>query len=91
MSTKSDSPQDRLTRIGGAMLASFNEHAEKRDVDRAIVFLKDEVKGGIALAGYPDDKDAILDLMVHLRAMFRTYGHDLHFVPVGTPPPKDRT
>ena len=89
--TKSDSPQDRLTRVGNTMLGAFNAHAEKRDGDRAIVFLKGENKGGIALAGYDgDDAEAIVDLVVHMRAMFRARGHDLHFVPVGTTPPKDR-
>jgi len=88
--TMSDTPQDRLTRIGNTMLAAFNEHGEKLGADRAIVFLKDATKGGIALAGYDDDKDAIMDLVVHLRAMFRAHGQDLHFVPVGTTPPKDR-
>jgi hypothetical protein len=88
--TKSDTPQDRLTRIGNMTLAAFNDHDEKRTADQAIVFLKDATKGGIALAGYDDDKDAIMDLVVHLRAMFRTHGLDLHFVPVGTTPPKDR-
>jgi hypothetical protein len=88
--TKSDAPQDRLTRIGNTMLTAFNGHDEKCAADQAIVFLKDETKGGIALAGYADDKDALLDLVVHLRAMFRAHGLDLHFVPVGITPPEDR-
>jgi hypothetical protein len=87
---KSATPQDRLTRVGDTMLVAFNGHDEKRDADRAIVFLRDETKGGIAIAGYADDKEAILDLVVHLRAMFRAHGQDLHFVPVGITPPKDR-
>jgi hypothetical protein len=90
MSTKSDAPQDRLTRIGNTMLTAFNDHDEKRAADQAIVFLKDETKGGIALAGYDDDRDAIMDLVVHLRALFRASGLDLHFVPVDTTPPGDR-
>ena len=88
--TKSDVPQDRLTRIGNTMLATFNEHDEKIAADRAVVFLKDETKGGIAIAGYDDDRDAIVDLMAHLRAMFHANGLELHFVPVGTTPPKER-
>ena len=87
---KSATAQDRLTRICDGMLAAFNQHSEKRGGDRAIVFLNDEAKGGIGIAGYADDKDAILDLIVHLRAMFKTRGMDLHFVPVGDTPPKDR-
>jgi hypothetical protein len=88
--TKSSTPQDRLTRICNAMIATFNQHGEKRDVDRAIVFLVDEVKGGIGIAGYEDDNDALADLLVHLRAIFHARGQDLHFVPVGTTPSKDR-
>lgn len=86
--TKSDAPQERLTRVGNTMLGTFNGHAEKRRGDRAIVFLNDETKGGIAIAGYDDDKEAITDLLVHLRAMFRANGLDLHFVPVGTATPE---
>ena len=88
--TKSFSPQDRLTRICDGMIATFNAHAETREHDRAINFLVDEVKGGIGIAGYDDDKDALVDLMVHLRAIFQARGQDLHFVPIGTTPPKDR-
>ena len=88
--TKTDTPQDRLTRICDGMIGAFNQHAEKRPTDRAIVFLVDEVKGGIGLAGYKNDDDAVLDLLVHLRAIFRARGQDLHFVPIGDTPPKDR-
>jgi hypothetical protein len=89
--TKSATPQDRLTRICDGMIATFNQHGEKRDADRAIVFLADETKGGIGIAGYDDDKDALVDLIVHLRAIFRARGQDLYFVPVGETPPKDRS
>lgn len=89
--TKSDTAQERLTRICDGMLGTFNQHPEKREGDRAIVFINDETKGGIGIAGYADDKDAIMDLLVHLRAMFRTRGIELHFVPVGDAPPEDRS
>ena len=72
------------------MIGTFNQHAEKHSNDRAIVFLVGEAKGGIGIAGYDDDADALVDLMVHLRAIFKARGHDLHFVPVGETPPKDR-
>jgi hypothetical protein len=87
---KTREPQDRLTRICDGMLAAFNQHDEKQVRDRAIVFLVDEQKGGIGIAGYDDDADALADLMVHLRVIFRARGQDLHFVPVGTTPPKER-
>jgi hypothetical protein len=88
--TTSDTPQDRLTHICDSMITAFKQHPEKRAPDRVIVFLKDETKGGIALAGYDDDADAIMDMLVHLRAIFRARGQDLHFVPVGESPPKGR-
>jgi hypothetical protein len=89
--TKSDAPQDRLTRICDTMLDAFNAHAEKRATDRAIVFLVDDTKkGGIGIGGYDDDTDALVDLIIHLQQLFRARGQDLHFVPVGTTPPEDR-
>ena len=88
--TKSGTPQDRLTRICNDMISTFNGHVEKQTADRAIVFLVDEVKGGIGLAGYTDEDDALVDLIVHLRAIFSARGQELHFVPIGTTPPKDR-
>ncbi len=88
--TKSDTPQDRLTRVSNDMLTTFNQHGEKREADRAIVLLIGEPKGGIGISGYADDNAAVMDLVVHLRAMFHSRGMDLHFVPVGTTPPKDR-
>lgn len=89
-STKSTAPQDRLTRICDDMITTFNKNPEKRENDRAIVFLIDEIKGGIGIAGYDNDGDALIDLIIHLRAIFRARGQDIHFVPVGTTPPKDR-
>jgi len=82
---------DRLTRACDSMLDAFRNHAERAEGDRAIVFLVDGGKrGGIGISGYEDDKDALVDLFVHLRAMFRAQGSDLEFIPVGTTPPKDR-
>jgi hypothetical protein len=72
------------------MVATFNGHSEKQPNDRAIVFLVDEKRGGIGIAGYDDESEALLDLMVHMRAIFRARGQELHFVPVGTTPPKDQ-
>jgi len=90
-STRSFMPQDRLTRICDAMLGSFKQHAETADGDRAIVFLVDEGKhAGIGLSGYDSDAAALADLIIHLRAIFRANGKDLHIIPVGTAPPGER-
>jgi hypothetical protein len=89
--TRTHEPHDRLTRVADTMLATFGSHAEKRPDDRAIVFLNDNAtKGGIALSGYSDDTEAIADLLIHLRALFRARGQELHIVPAGMTPPKDR-
>lgn len=85
--TRSSMPQDRLTRVCDAMLDAFRQHAEITDTDRAIVFLVGRDKrGGIGLWGYDDDSEALVDLLVHLRAIFRANGKDLHIVPIDTTP-----
>ena len=89
--TRTTSPKDRLTRICAAMLATFNQSDEIKEGDRAIVFLNDDEKGGIAMTGYANDKEAIADLVVHLRAMFHAQGVELHLLPIGTAPSKDQS
>ena len=75
-------PHDRLTRICDAMTKQFDLHPEKLPGDRAIVFLdsQDDKRGGINIHGYDDDLEAIVDLFMHLRAMFRATGRDLELV-----------
>jgi hypothetical protein len=70
-------PHDRLTRIGDAMTVAFDVHAEHREGDRCIVFLQDGQMGGIAIHGYEDDSTAIVDLLLHIRAMFAANGKSL--------------
>jgi hypothetical protein len=86
-----DVPHDRLTRICAAMTDVLETHPERGD-ERCIVFLSSpqERRNGMQLHGYEDDKDAIVGLLTHLRAIFRANGKDLHVVPVGTTPPEDR-
>lgn len=86
-----DVPTDRLTRICAAMTDALDAHPEYKD-DQCIVFLSSKVdkKHGLVIHGYENDKDAIVDLLVHLRAMFKANGMELHLVPVGTTPPGSR-
>lgn len=78
-----DQPHSRLTRICDDMTKAFDAHPEHRDGDKCIVFLDDGRRGGLVLHGYGgDDWEAITDLFVHLRAMFRANGKDLQFVAV---------
>ena len=46
------------------------------------MFLDDGRRGGIALHGYDNDADAMADLLVHLRALFRANGKEMTIVPI---------
>lgn len=82
-------PQDRLTRLCAAMTDALEAHPEHGS-EKCAVFLRDGNRMGLVLHGYDDDREAIVDLFGHLRAIFRANGQDLHVVPVGTTPPKER-
>jgi hypothetical protein len=86
---RTEEPTDRLTRLCKAMTEAFDAHPEHREGDKAIVFLDDGDHGGIQIHGYDDDTDAIVDLFVHLRALFRAQGKDLSFMPI-PPNPQDQ-
>lgn len=75
-------PHDRLTRLCDAMTDALENHAEYSDEIRCAVFLSDGDKGGIVLHGYDegDSMEAMVDLFVHLRAIFRANGKDLEFI-----------
>jgi len=90
--TRSAVPTDRLTRLAGAATDAFDAHPEHDAGDRCMVFVSSEKdqRNGLVLHGYDKDTDAIVDLLVHLRAIFRANGKDLHVVPVGTTPEGER-
>lgn len=84
-------PVDRLTRISKDMLENLRNHKESEDKDRAIVLLFDENgNGGIGISGYDQDTDAMVDLYLHLKALCRANGQDLHLVIAGETPPGER-
>lgn len=76
-------PHDRLTRMCNAAIDAFEAHPEHRDGDRCIVFLDDGQRGGIVLHGYEEDTDAMTDLLMHLRAIFRANGMEMMVMPIG--------
>jgi hypothetical protein len=78
-------PNDRLTRIGAAMLQTLEWHPEASGNERVIIILTDPAaeRGGLSFAGYDDDVDAALDLFEHMRALFRARGQDLILAPLG--------
>jgi hypothetical protein len=77
------SPPDRLTRIAGDLAGALEQHVERQDGDKVIVFADDGQRGGICMHGYSDDIEAMADLFSHLRAMFRANGKDLQFYALG--------
>jgi hypothetical protein len=72
-----DTPTDRLTRICDAMTFTFNRHPEHHEGDKCMVLLDDGDHGGIVLDGYEDTAEAMTDLLMHLRAIFRGSGKRL--------------
>lgn len=74
---RTEEPHDRLTRICDEMTVTFDSHPEHRDEDKCIVFLDDGERGGLVLHGYENDIEAMVDLLMHLRAMFRANGKSL--------------
>lgn len=76
---RSEEPTDRLTRLCAAMTDALDAHPERGD-EKCIVFLQDDEHGGLQLHGYDDDTDAMVDLFMHLKAIFRANGKDIDFV-----------
>lgn len=79
--TRTTGPHDRLTRLCAAMTDALDAHPERGD-ERCIVFLQDAERGGLSLHGYEDDREAIVDLLMHLRAIFKANGKELVVMPL---------
>lgn len=82
-------PHDRLTRMGNEVLDVLKEHPEYTPSVQAIIFLHDDEtnRAGIGLQGYDDDlKDAVVDLFVHMQAMFAAMGKELQLMPIPNKP-----
>jgi hypothetical protein len=74
---RSSDPVDRLTRMCDAMTKTFDLHPENRPEDKCMVFLDDGKRGGLVTHGYDDDTAALVDLLMHLQAMFKASGKRL--------------
>ncbi len=88
-----DEPQERLTRIAGAMTQAMTDHPEHGDDLRLVVMLHDDKGGsGSALYGYPEGEElsaeSLTDVVKHLSALFRAAGisMDVKTVPGETGP-----
>lgn len=76
-------PHNRLTRLGNEVLDVLHSLPEYREGDRCVVFLSDGERGGTALDGYSEDAEAMVDVLMHLRAVFEANGKTLAIVPIG--------
>jgi hypothetical protein len=81
---RSEEPTDRLTRLCAAMTDALDAHPERGD-EKCIVFLDSdsEGRGGLQLHGYDDDREALANLFMHLRAIFKSHGSDLQIHALG--------
>lgn len=79
---RSTEPHDRLTRLCDVMTTAMEADPEHGPDVKCIVFLDDGKRGGLQLHNYEDDTEALVDLFMHLRAIFRSQGKDLAFVPM---------
>ena len=64
------------------MTVVFDNHPEHRDGDKCMVFLDDGERGGIVMDGYDNDHEAIVNLILHLRAMFKANGQNLEIIAI---------
>lgn len=80
---RTEEPHDRLTRLADVAIRALAADPEYLDGDKVIVFLDNGQRGGLVLHGYDSDADAISDLLLHLRAIFRANGKDLMIAALG--------
>ena len=76
----SEEPVDRLTRMCDAMTKTMEMHPESRPDDKCMVFLDDGKVGGMVLYGYEDKHEALVDLLLHIRAIFQANGKQVDFM-----------
>lgn len=78
-----DVPHNRLTRLCDAMTQTLEEHPEFQG-ERCAIFIDSDVeqKGGLVLAGYQEDVDAVIAIFAHMKALFRTNGMTLEVFPM---------
>jgi hypothetical protein len=79
---RSEEPVDRLTTLCDAMTTALKVQEGFSEDVKAVVMLQDDKRGGIQLFNYEDETEAMVDLFMHLRAIFRAQGKDLMFAPI---------
>lgn len=75
-------PHDRLTEVCDAMIQVLDREATPEEEIKCVIFLQGPDRGGMVLHGYDDDIEAVVDLFMHMRAIFRANGKELFFAPI---------
>jgi len=83
---RAEEPMDRLTRMCDAMTEAFVNHPEHQEGDKCVVFLDGDGRGGLVILDYEDDHEAIVNVFMHLRAIFRANGQDMEVIGVPNSP-----
>lgn len=58
------------------------ENDPEHGSEKCIIFIQDDKNGGIVLHGYDDDSEAMVDLILHLKAIFKANGKDMILMPL---------
>jgi hypothetical protein len=79
---RTETPQERLTRLADAAVDGINGHPENGDDVRGIIMLVAGTRSGIAVFGYDeeDGPDALVDLAQHLQGLFAAHGKTVTFL-----------
>lgn len=78
-------PHNRQTRLADHALEAVRSHPEYKEEERLIVFLDNSITktSAIGISGYDDPLDPMVNLFMHLRAMFASVGKELLLVSLG--------
>jgi hypothetical protein len=80
-------PHEPLTRLANSMIDHLGDQPDAGDVRAVVMLFRDtaagQTRGGIGLAGYDTDTEAIADVFAHLAALFEANGKRLIVAPLG--------
>ena len=79
---RANEPFDQLTRLCDTMTKAMKADPEYTEDVKCIVFLNNKKRGGLQMTGYEDDTEAIVDLFIHLKAIFKVNGKELMLIPI---------
>jgi hypothetical protein len=74
---RSHEPVDRMTRLCATMTDALEADPEYSDDIKCCVFMHSGRRSGLVLHGYEQDSEAIADLLIHLKAIFKSNGKRL--------------